>query len=44
MIMHVEPKLERDGAVFQCEEVFYVTDDGIDFLAPLTPESIPIIG
>lgn len=44
MIFHVEPKLQLDGAVFQCEEVFFVREDGIDFLAPLTPEEIPVIG
>jgi len=43
MILHVEPKLERDGGVYQCEEVFYVLENGIDFLAPLTPETLPII-
>ncbi|RUV96488.1 MAG: aminopeptidase P family protein [Mesorhizobium sp.] len=43
MIFHVEPKLERDGAVFQFEECVYVREDGIDFLAPLCPETIPII-
>ncbi|RUV27668.1 aminopeptidase P family protein [Mesorhizobium sp. M5C.F.Ca.IN.020.32.2.1] len=43
MILHIEPKLERDGAVFQCEEVFYVLEGGIDFLAPLTPETLPTI-
>lgn len=44
MILHIEPKLERDGAVFQCEEAFYVREDGIDFLTPLSPETMPIIG
>ncbi|RUV96489.1 Xaa-Pro peptidase family protein [Mesorhizobium sp.] len=43
MILHVEPKLERDGAVFQFEECVYVREDGIEFLAPLCPETIPII-
>jgi Xaa-Pro dipeptidase len=43
MILHVEPKLERDGAVFQFEEAFYVREDGIEFLTPLCPQSIPII-
>lgn len=43
MILHIEPKLERDGGVYQCEEVFYVLEDGIDFLAPLTPETLRII-
>lgn len=43
MILHVEPKLERDGAVFQFEEVVYVREDGIEFVTPLCPETIPII-
>lgn len=43
MILHIEPKLERDGGVYQCEEVFYVLENGIDFLAPLTPESLPVV-
>lgn len=43
MILHLEPKLQRDGAVFQCEEVFYVLEDGIEFLAPLSPEDLPIV-
>ncbi|RWM38705.1 M24 family metallopeptidase [Mesorhizobium sp.] len=43
MILHLEPKLERDGAVFQFEEVLYVRDDGIEFLSELSPEAIPVI-
>lgn len=43
MILHIEPKLERDGAVFQFEEVIYVRDDGIDFLSALSPETLPVI-
>jgi Xaa-Pro dipeptidase len=43
MILHIEPKLERDGAVFQFEEVIYVREDGIDFLSALSPETIPVI-
>jgi Xaa-Pro aminopeptidase len=43
MILHLEPKLERDGAVFQFEEVIYIRDDGIEFLSDLSPETVPII-
>ncbi|WP_321897272.1 M24 family metallopeptidase [Burkholderia cepacia] len=43
MILHIEPKLERDGAVFQFEEVIHVLDDGVEFLTPLCPEQIPVI-
>lgn len=43
MIFHIEPKLERDGAVFQFEEVVFVTDDGIEFLSALSPETLPVI-
>ncbi|CAD6563417.1 M24 family metallopeptidase [Paraburkholderia sabiae] len=43
MILHIEPKLEKDGAVFQFEEVVYVTDEGVEFLSALSPEALPII-
>ncbi|AYG66068.1 Xaa-Pro peptidase family protein [Rhizobium sp. CCGE531] len=43
MIFHIEPKLERDGAVFQFEEVVFVTDNGIEFLSELSPDTLPII-
>jgi Xaa-Pro aminopeptidase len=43
MILHLEPKLERDGAVFQFEEVIFVTDTGGEFLSALSPETIPIV-
>jgi len=43
MILHIEPKLERDGAVFQFEEVIFVTDEGVDFIAPLSPAQISVI-
>ncbi|NGO53895.1 aminopeptidase P family protein [Mesorhizobium camelthorni] len=43
MILHLEPKLERDGAVFQFEEVVYVTEDGCEFLSELSPETIPVV-
>lgn len=44
MILHLEPKLERDGAVFQFEEVIYVRENGIKFLSALSPESVPVVG
>ncbi|MGF6980405.1 Xaa-Pro dipeptidase [Paraburkholderia sp. JPY465] len=43
MIFHIEPKLERDGAVFQFEEVVYVRESGIEFLSDLSPAAIPVI-
>ncbi|RWD77980.1 MAG: aminopeptidase P family protein, partial [Mesorhizobium sp.] len=43
MIFHIEPKLERDGAVFQFEEVVFVTDSGVEFLSDLSPETVPVI-
>ena len=43
MILHIEPKLERDGAVFQFEEIVFVTDTGVEFLSKLAPEEIPIV-
>lgn len=43
MILHIEPKLERDGAVFQFEEVIHVLEEGVEFVTPLCPETIPII-
>ncbi|RWA69170.1 M24 family metallopeptidase [Mesorhizobium sp.] len=43
MILHLEPKLEKDGAVFQFEEIIYVGDQGIEFLSDLSPEQIPVI-
>lgn len=43
MILHLEPKLERDGAVFQFEEVVFVREDGIEFLSELSPECCPVI-
>ncbi len=43
MVLHVEPKLQRDGAVFQFEEVIYVLEEGIEFLAPLCPETLLVI-
>ena len=43
MILHVEPKLEINGAIFQFEEVFYVTKDGNEFLAERSPGTLPIV-
>ncbi|WP_342723865.1 Xaa-Pro peptidase family protein [Bradyrhizobium sp. B097] len=43
MILHLEPKLEREGAVFQFEEVILVTDTGCEFLSALSPETIPTV-
>ena len=44
MILHLEPKLERDGAVFQFEEVVFVTDTGSEFLSALSPQVLPLVG
>lgn len=43
MILHLEPKLELDGAVFQFEEVIYVGEGEIEFLSELSPEQLPVI-
>lgn len=43
MILHIEPKLERDGAVFQFEEVIYVGEDKVEFLSVISPDRIPVI-
>ena len=43
MVLHLESKLELDGAVFQFEEVVYVTETGVDFLSALSPERLPTI-
>ncbi|WP_032936219.1 M24 family metallopeptidase [Mesorhizobium sp. WSM3626] len=43
MILHLEPKLEIDGAVFQFEEVIFVGEQGIEFLSELSPEQLPVI-
>jgi Xaa-Pro dipeptidase len=43
MILHLEPKLEVNGAVFQFEEVVYVRDGGVEFLSELSPEQLPVI-
>lgn len=43
VILHVEPKLERDGGVFQFEKCIYVRENGVEFLTPLCPEKMLII-
>ena len=43
MILHLEPKLERDGAVFQFEEIVHVGNDGIEFLSALSPAACPVV-
>ena len=43
MILHLEPKLEQDGAVFQFEEVIYVRQTGAEFLSALSPKDIPVV-
>lgn len=44
MILHLEPKLELDGAVFQFEEIVHVTDTGVEFISALSPIDLPIVG
>ncbi len=43
MVLHLEPKLERDGAIFQFEEVIFVRDGGVEFLSALSPERCPVV-
>ncbi len=43
MILHIEPKLEYNGGVYQFEEVVYVLEDGVEFLTNLSPEEIPVV-
>jgi Xaa-Pro dipeptidase len=43
MVLHVEPKLEVAGGVFQVEEVFRVTPNGPDFLSDISPAKLPIV-
>jgi Xaa-Pro dipeptidase len=43
MILHLEPKLERDGAVFQFEEIVQVGAAGVEFLSALSPAACPIV-
>jgi Xaa-Pro aminopeptidase len=43
MILHIEPKLETNGAVFQFEEVIYVGENRVTFLSDLSPEQCPLV-
>lgn len=43
MVLHVEPRSEIAGGVFQVEEVFVVRSDGIEFLSDLSPTELPVI-
>jgi|GEM_PF-1669118 len=43
MIFHLEPKLEKNGAVFQFEEVVFVRDNGMEFLSDLSPDRVPVV-
>ncbi len=43
MVLHIEPKLEANGAVFQFEEVVCLGEGGNDFLSAPHPETIPVV-
>lgn len=43
MVLHLEPKLELEGAVFQFEEIVHVREGGADFISTLSPQSLPVI-
>lgn len=43
MILHLEPKLEAGGGVFQFEECVYIDSDGSEFVGALSPETMPVI-
>lgn len=43
MILHIEPKIEEGGAVFQFEEVVAVGTSGVEFISDLSPADLPII-
>jgi hypothetical protein len=43
MVLHVEPRSEVAGGVFQVEEVFVVREKGIEFLSNLSPAILPVI-
>lgn len=43
MVLHLEPKLEDSGGVFQFEECVFIRDDGPEFVGRLSPETMPII-
>jgi len=43
MVLHVEPKIEIEGGVFQLEEVFRVTPTGPEFLSTISPSKLPSV-
>ncbi|SDF81940.1 M24 family metallopeptidase [Bosea robiniae] len=43
MVLHLEPKLEEAGGVFQFEECVFIGDDGPEFVGALSPETMPVI-
>lgn len=43
MVLHLEPKLEMAGGIYQTEEVFRVTQSGPEFLSDIAPERLPIV-
>jgi Xaa-Pro dipeptidase len=43
MILHIEPKVEERGAVFQFEEVVAVGPTGVEFISALSPADCPIV-
>lgn len=43
MVLHVEPRSETAGGVFQVEEVFVVREKGVEFLSDLSPPLLPVI-
>ena len=43
MILHLEPKLEAGGGVFQFEECVYIDSEGPEFVGALSPETMPVI-
>ncbi|KAA3448196.1 aminopeptidase P family protein [Mesorhizobium sp. SARCC-RB16n] len=43
MVLHVEPKIEIAGGMFQVEEVFRVTPTGPEFLSAISPAKLPSV-
>lgn len=43
MVLHLEPKLEAGGGVFQFEECVYIDSEGPEFVGALSPETMPVI-
>ncbi|MBL1120140.1 aminopeptidase P family protein [Streptomyces sp. 110] len=43
MVLHLEPKLETEHGVFQCEEIIVVGEDGNEFLSTPAPAEMPIV-